>query len=64
MGRSCACVKDLESALDWTKKSTGMAIVIPSGDGQVIKDADEIIQMNLATDYAAILQVGIDKLLE
>jgi len=63
-GRSCGCVKDLESALDWTKKSTGMAIVIPSGDGQVIKDADEIIQMKLATDYAAILQVGIDKLLE
>lgn len=61
--RDCSCAQDLQGALKWSKKTPGMAIVIPSGDDQLVKDADEVIQMKLSVDYAGILQAGIDNLI-
>lgn len=61
--RDCSCAQELEGALEWTKSTPGVAIVIPSGDGQLVKDADDVIEMGLATDYVEIVQAGIDKLM-
>jgi hypothetical protein len=62
-GRDCSCANDLRGALEWSKKTPGTSIVIPFIDDKLVKDADEVIQMELAADYTGILQAGIDKLI-
>lgn len=63
-GRDCSCAQDLQGALEWTKHTPGVAIVIPSGDGVLVNDADDVIKMGLATDYGEIIKAGINTLVE
>lgn len=62
--RECDCANDLEGALNWSNSRTGAALVIPSSDERVLKDADDLIEMGIAEDYEQIIRAGIDALLE
>lgn len=62
--RECGCAQDLDGALSWSKRRPGLALVIPSSDEGIFKDADELIEMGLAKGYEEIVRAGIDALLD
>jgi len=53
----------LEGALDWTNRKFGSALVIPSSDDGIVKEADALIEMELAEGYEQIVRAGIEVLL-
>jgi len=61
--RECNCSADLEGALDWTNRKFGSALVIPSSDDGIVKEADALIEMELAEGYEQIVRAGIEVLL-
>lgn len=62
-GRNCTCADDLAHSLDWTKDTPGTVMVIPSDDGKIVQDADDLIAMGHASGYTDIVEAGIDWLL-
>lgn len=61
--RDCSCADDLKGALDWKRRKSGTAMVIPASDGKIVADADALIEMGWAEGYEGIVAAGIEKLL-
>lgn len=61
--RDCDCAADLEASLIWKKLHPGGALVIPSSDDGIIKDADDVIELGLAAGYEEIVRAGVEALI-
>lgn len=62
--RGCGCANELAGSLKWLDHGVGSAVVIASLDGQVLQDAEDIMEIGIAKSHAEIFQSGIEALLE
>ena len=62
--RSCGCADELAKSLEWLDHGVGSAVVIASLSGEVLQDAEYIMNIGAAGSHTEIFQSGIEALLE
>lgn len=58
-GRPCGCEAELRAALEWSKRNSGEAIVMPIVEGSMANDADVAIAEGVANSYVEIFEAGL-----